>query len=210
LAARVDITSAVRNGCVKHWIERESIMELGGDEKRIRALFCELSVEHQIITPRFEKLWQRAAATRPAQTRKLNAIVAVVAAVIIVAAVSFVIWSQYRSVQSVPQQNAVNVTPQKSPTIAVPREQPSDKVAAIPRRANSHRYVVKKLARRPERERSVTTEAALLSSWQSPTATFLESPAGSMFNSLPQLNQSAEDLKSFLTKNTEAMKESNQ
>ncbi|HEX6717350.1 MAG TPA: hypothetical protein VF088_09575 [Pyrinomonadaceae bacterium] len=183
-------------------------MELGGDEKRIQALFSELSVEHQITAPRFEKLWQGAVAHRPTQSRGLSALIAA-AAIVIIAVFSFVVWSQYRTVESVPPQNAINVTPPTSP-IVVQREQVSDKVAAVPRHVNSHRYVVKKLAPQPERERSVVTESALLSSWVSPTSTFLESPSGSMFNSLPQLNQSAEDLKSFLPKNAEAIKESNQ
>jgi hypothetical protein len=50
----------------------------------------------------------------------------------------------------------------------------------------------------------------VLSSWQSPTAAFLESPARPSFDSLPQLNQSVEDLKSFLPKANQVLKESNQ
>ena len=177
-------------------------MELGGDEKRIRALFSELSVENQITAPRFEKLWQGAVAQRPAQSRGFSALIAA-AVVVVIAVFSFVVWSQYRSIESVPPQNAINVTPQTSPTTVVPRERAPVQIATLYSSVRSHPHRVKKLARQPKRERSVATELPLLSSWVSPTATFLESPAGSMFNSLPQLNQSAEDLKTFLPKNNE-------
>lgn len=175
-------------------------MELVGDEKRIRALFSELSLEDQIAVPRFEKLWQRAASTRPERPRLLSASVVVIATVIILTVLSVAVWSRYRSVQSAAPQTAGNVPSHESSSPANAREQEPEKVATLPRRPRSHPYRHKKLT---SPERSVMTEAALLSSWQSPTEKFLESPAGSLFNSLPQLNQSAEELKSFLPKNNE-------
>lgn len=172
-------------------------MELGGDEKRIRALFSELSLEDQIAVPRFEKLWQRAASTSRERPRLFSTSVVVIATVIILTVLSVAVWLRYRSVESVAPQNALNVTPQEIPSPVAPPEN----VAAVPARPRYHPHRSKKLTSRPER--SVMIEAALLSSWQSPTEKFLESPAGSIFNSLPQLNQSAEDLKSFLPKNNE-------
>ena len=56
----------------------------------------------------------------------------------------------------------------------------------------------------------VARQAALLSSWRSPTETLMNSPAGMALYSLPQLNQSVNELKSFLPKNNVAIKESNQ
>jgi len=56
----------------------------------------------------------------------------------------------------------------------------------------------------------VVTEAALLSKWQSPTQTFMEAPTAVALQTLPQLNQSVEDLKLFLSGNNETIKESNQ
>jgi len=52
--------------------------------------------------------------------------------------------------------------------------------------------------------------ATMLSSWQSPTSSLLQAPTGFALNTLPQLNQSAEELKQFLPKNNDATKESNQ
>jgi hypothetical protein len=67
----------------------------------------------------------------------------------------------------------------------------------------------KHLARRRQVDRGIATEAALLSSWQSPTQQFMASPTDLALGSLPALNQSAKDLESFLSKNSEIMKESN-
>jgi hypothetical protein len=44
----------------------------------------------------------------------------------------------------------------------------------------------------------LTREARAITSWQSPTSALLSSPSDEVFSSLPQLNQSASDLRSFL------------
>jgi hypothetical protein len=46
--------------------------------------------------------------------------------------------------------------------------------------------------------RRLTRDAKAITSWKSPTADLLSSPGDEIFTSLPQLNQSASDLKSFL------------
>jgi hypothetical protein len=146
-------------------------MELDGTEKRIQALFSELTLEDRRRVPRFEKLWTET--TRPAPLfRRSWAVTAVV--VVIVAASSFALWSRQ-------SQTVLNIAPLE-----------------IPAPASPHR-------KRTIRQRSVLSEAALLSRWQSPTQNFMQSPSSVSFNSLPQLNQSAKDLESFLPK-----KESNQ
>jgi len=43
-----------------------------------------------------------------------------------------------------------------------------------------------------------TRDAKAIESWQSPTATLLESPSDALLKSMPQLNQSGDELKSFL------------
>jgi hypothetical protein len=50
----------------------------------------------------------------------------------------------------------------------------------------------------------------MISRWQSPTNILMSSPTAVGFNSLPQLNESAEALKQFLPRNNETIKESNQ
>jgi hypothetical protein len=185
-------------------------MKLGGDENKIQALFCELSLEDQSYTPRFENLWNRAEATRPAQVRGFSRSAVVITSVLtIAAACSFAAWSWYSSTQ--PTQNVVNIALQ-TPAIthAITRVLEPDKpISAVdPFRPRHERQ--KRVARQRQIERALTREAAMLSSWQSPTEKFMQSPTRFVLNSLPQLNQSVQDLQLFLPKNNELMKESNQ
>jgi hypothetical protein len=182
-------------------------MEWDGDEKRIRALFSELSFEDQNRTPRFEKLWRRPEASSPARTRGLATPITAFAVLVILIATAFGLWSLFTTTPTLPQQLAVDVTPQSFTTTGPP-EQKSNQASLVRIRSHSHRQ--QRLTRRSPVERLNTAEAAQLSAWQSPTAGFLESPAGTVFNSLPQLNQSVEDLRSFLPKNNQMLKESNQ
>lgn len=166
-------------------------MELGGTEKRIQALFSELSLEDHSYVPRFEHLWTRAAATRPVPARTFRQSLAVTAVVIIVAMSSFALWSKQSQV-------VLNIAPLEIPTTPLPQ------LAAVVDTSRSPRAQrPKRVARPRQTESDVITEAALLSSWQSPTSSLVESPSSISFSSLPQLNQSAKELELFL-------KESNQ
>ena len=171
-------------------------MELGGDEKRIQALFSELSFEDQSRVPQFGHLWTRAQVNK--ETRSIGRPVAVFVSLLVTAAAcSLVAWTWYRSAEI--------------PIIAVqlPVEAPhtASPVNLQPAQIESRR--AKHIARRRQVDRSIATEAALLSSWQSPTQRFMASPTDLELGSLPALNQSAKDLESFLSKNSEIMKESN-
>ena len=159
-------------------------MELDG--KRIQALFSELSLEDRTRVPRFEKLWTQS--TSPARGfRRSWAVTAAV--VVIVAASSFAVWSRQ-------SRTMLNIAPLEipAPQLAKIVEPP---LAQPPRQ--------KRIIRRRQTYSVSLSEAALLSRWQSPTQSFMQSPSSVSFNSLPQLNQSAKDLESFLPK-----KESNQ
>ena len=161
-------------------------MELTGTEKRIQALFSELSLEDRTHVPRFEQLWTRGEKTIPAPLFKRSW--AVTAAVVVIAAASsFALWSR----QSL---TALSIAPLEIPTPASPQ------VAAIVEPIRPQQPPRKKRIVRPRQPDTVLTEAALLSRWQSPTQTFMQSPSSVSFNSLPQLNQSAKDLESFLPK----------
>jgi hypothetical protein len=107
--------------------------------------------------------------------------------VVVVAAVSLALWSK---------QSQLNIAPLEIPTpqLALIVQQPQPE---SPRQ--------KKIVRQRQPDRHIFSEAALLSRWQSPTQNFMQSPSSVSFNSLPQLDQSAKDLESFLPK-----KESNQ
>jgi hypothetical protein len=174
-------------------------MELSGDEKRIQALFSELALENKIGAPPFEILLTRAQSTRHAPRRVFIAGAAVVVTALVIAATTLLAtWDS----SPPPSLDAVNITPRE---ISI---QPTELTIETDR-AKSRPVRQKKVMRPKKVERTVTREALLFSSWQSPTATFMQSPGGSALSSLPQLNQSVQDLKDFLSKNNEVMKESN-
>ena len=171
-------------------------MELGGDEKRIQALFSELSFADQSHVPQFGYLWTRAQVSK--ETGRVGRPVAVLVSLLVTAAAcSLAVWTWYRSTE----------IPIIAVQLAVEAPHTASPVNLQPAQIESRR--AKHIARRRQVDRSIATEAALLSSWQSPTQRFMASPTDLELGSLPALNQSAKDLESFLSKNSEIMKESN-
>jgi len=182
-------------------------MEFTGDEKRIQALFSELTLEDQSRAPRFEKLWMRAEVNRavPAPLGR-RSVPVIVALVIFAVAGLFVTWSWQTLSQS---QHAVNIPPQMIPITSEGRlTEPEQLLSATSKDLRTLRP--RKPVRQRQTARVAIREAAMLSNWQSPTDILLISPALSVLSSLPQLNQSARELEQFLPKNKEAMKESKQ
>lgn len=177
-------------------------MEFSGDEKRIQALFSELSLENQTRTPRFEKLWLRAEANAPARAPLATRLVLV--AILVIVVMSFVAARTWLS--SSQTENTANIPSQIIPTTSAPRvQQPEQLLSATSKNSVRPRRLI-----RHQTERATIRQAEMLSNWQSPTNTLLNSPTASVLSSLPQLNQSAKDLEQFLPKNNEAIKESNQ
>jgi len=174
-------------------------MEFTGDEKRIQALFSELSLEDLKHAPHFEKVWPRAEANRSVVRRSALAFVtaAILAAMCLVAT-----WTWYGASQS---EQAANIPAQVIPTASEARVIQTEQLAKDFRTIHPRRVV------RPRQTGNVAIrEAELLSEWQSPTSILLDSPTVSVLSSLPQLTSSARDLEQFLPKNNETMKESKQ
>jgi hypothetical protein len=173
-------------------------MELDGNEKKIQALYSELRLETDAGVPSFGSVWARATIVEEREVRRPMALL--IAFSVIAIACSFAIWLWYRSpvspVQEIAKQLPASVESSYKPAVDSPRPK------AQPRR--HHRTI-----RRKNTDRWTTTEAAMLSSWQSPTVQFMESPTSLTLSSLPKLNQSVKDLESFLPRNNEIMKESN-
>lgn len=178
-------------------------MEFTGDEKKIQALFSELSLEQRSRTPSFEKLWLRAqvksCATPRFVTRFAIVTSSILAAVCLIATWSWYTSSRFEQTANIPAQIIPTTSPE---TRVTPTEQflfahSKDVRIAHPRR----------LVRQPRIERAAIREAAALANWQSPTNILLNSPAASFLSSLPQLNQSARDLEQFLPKNNDVIKE---
>jgi len=115
---------------------------------------------------------------------------------------SLSLWSWSRTAEV-----TLNIAPQKIPDFALSRP-PQVAIVNEPSKTPFQRQKTRVQKRRSERNEM--SEVHLLSSWQSPTQSFMQAPSSVVFNSLPQLNQSAKDLESFLPKNNEVLKESNQ
>jgi hypothetical protein len=174
-------------------------MELGGSEKRIQALFSELSLEDESTVPQFGHVWSCAQAVKVTEVRNLGRPVAVLLSLIVTAAAgSFAVWSWYRL--TAPQTLEIANRPQEKAVEAPLKPEPV-KVVAVPQREKVRPKRQLNTARQRQTDRRIATEAALLSNWQSPTQRYVESPTGLVLTSLPQLNQSVKDLESFLPKN---------
>lgn len=183
-------------------------MESVGNEKRIRALFSELSIEDQSRAPQFDKLWRGAENTKPAPVRKFRHPAIAFAALVIVAACVLAVWSWS---DKTPGFNAVNIHPQ-IPQITSPTPLPTvaESNSTSSRQIKRSHAPRKKRLQKYQAPESTFTEAAMVWNWQSPTSILMKSPATLVWNSLPKLNQSAEELKQFLPKDHEVTKESNQ
>jgi hypothetical protein len=147
--------------------------------------------------PQFEHLWTRAQANESGAPRPGRPVAVLISLLATAALCSLVVWTWYTSVQN------SNIVIQPPPSVTF-----EARYTPIPVKLEPPRK--KHIARRRHTDRSIATEAALLSNWQSPTQQFMASPTNLALGSLPTFNQSVKDLESFLSKNNEIMKESNQ
>ena len=187
-------------------------MELAGEEKKIQTLFSELRLADEQTAPSFSAIWNRAQARalRPRRAFNLSFVAAI--ALLICALVSLAWWSRHW--QRTRQPNVVAITSSGVVPDLKPSEvAPASKVSPTPSGSEpkkpasaEHRFEVsarlraERLAARQEANllANAKKQATAISSWQSPTATLLSSPNDDLLKSLPQLNESANDLKSFL------------
>ncbi|HEY6047230.1 MAG TPA: hypothetical protein VIU65_11545 [Pyrinomonadaceae bacterium] len=179
-------------------------MELDWEEKKIQALFSELRTAEEPVTPRFAPMWNRAQlASR--RVRAFNPAFVAATLLLVFGLVSLGVWSQYSqrtqppAVAKVTAPAVVNAPPAPA---TVKSDSGPDKVgpATAPRNLKRTRPI---RFRSEERtlmvsNQKLTREAKALSSWSSPTSALLTSSSNEIFTSLPQLNKSASDLKSFL------------
>lgn len=177
-------------------------MELVG-EKKIQALFSELRLADEQTLPSFTATWNRAEAKtiRPQRAFKLSFVAAT--ALLVCALVSLALWSR----QWQPRHDAsvsVPPAPKAAPIqVVVGNDEVTLPAVAKESSASSSKSRAARLAARRQSmilaaNRKATREAQTLASWQSPTAALLESPTDELLKSLPQLNQTVDELKSFL------------
>jgi hypothetical protein len=191
-------------------------MELAGNEKKIQALFRELKLADERVAPGFTRVWDRAQATNPGSPRVFKISFAVATALFVITLCSLVIWSRnwQRSQQSNPGVATGPTTPDSTPAplLAPPLVKPLARplanqgptqlgVAQPPNRVKSNRWDRKLVARRQadlNAGNAPIRETISISSWQSPTATLMQSPADNVLTSLPLLDRSLTELKTFL------------
>jgi hypothetical protein len=185
-------------------------MELVGDEKRIPALFSELRLADEQTVPRFATVWNRAQARTVKPARAFNLSFVAATALLVCALVSLALWSKYsqRSVQP----NAVAVTGTTAPAVGPVQVVKNDVKPTISggsptsesKRIRSssfsraQRLATQRHALMLAANRKAAREAEAISTWQSPTSALLKSQNDELLKSLPQLNENADELKSFL------------
>ena len=181
-------------------------MELSGEEKKLQALFSELKAGDEETAPRFARVWNRA---RPEAGRVFvfNPALIAATALLVLGVVSLAVWTRYR--QETRTQEVVRVEtpaapntphPIVSPTVetgAAGTAVPSKEIATAPRnRTTVRRNSVQLAVARSNRK--LTRDAKAITDWESPTSALLSSPSDELFTSLPQLNENANGLQSFL------------
>jgi hypothetical protein len=179
-------------------------MELVGEEKKIQALFSELRLADQQAAPSFVGVWNRAQVRPRTRVSPLNFSFAAAAFAVCVAVVALALWSSSRQ-QTAPPDRTLAVTPAPlpfTPTWTTDSTPPRGFSDAERRRAarnqRAARFAARHKAELLAARRAEIREAKAISSWQSPTATLLSSQNDALLNSLPQLNESVKELKSFL------------
>ena len=178
-------------------------MELVGGGKRIQALFSELRLANEQTTPSFAEVWNRAQPKANCTQGGFNLSFVGAVALLVCALVSLVWWSKHW------QQNpdAVATAPPGRATGQVKVGTENEKVN-LPKsmskddRRGAKSRALKLISRRQAllvaANRRVKPEVKTIASWQSPTARLLDSQSDELLKSLPQLNQTVDELKSFL------------
>ena len=179
-----------------------------GEEQEIRALFSELKLADEQTAPGFNAVWRRAQARSLKPRRAFNLSFAVATGLLFCALATLAIWSM-RSEPAAPASASASASMSAEADSFAPRSDKSSNVAGTPEPPQYIRpsVLVKSRVRRlgPQRHsqeiavnRQLTKEAKAIASWQSPTSDLLSSPSDGLFKSLPQLNENANELKSFL------------
>jgi hypothetical protein len=178
-------------------------MELIGDEKRIPALFSEARLADEQSAPCFASAWNHAQSQtyRPRKAFNLGFVAAT--ALLVCALVSLAWWSMRW--QSNPEMLAIiSKGPVVRPVnVAVDSTKVDPpKVTVRPVTLHPGSPVIKLRPRREDpivaANQEATRDAKTMASWQSPTSTLLDSPSDGLLKSLPQMNQTVDEMKSFL------------
>jgi hypothetical protein len=175
-----------------------------GDEKRIRALFSDLKSADEQTAPSFTAVWHRAQSRSLKPQRAFNLSFAVATALLVCAMATLAVWSLrskpvvFASVSATmsPAPGSFARQPDKSSTVAAAPE--PLQYTGPPVRNRLTKSTSLRHAQEIAVNQQLTKEANAITSWQSPTSDLLSSTSDGLFKSLPQLNENANELKSFL------------
>lgn len=173
-----------------------------GEEKRIRALFSELKAADEQTAPGFTALWHRAQSRSMTPRRAFNLSFVTATALLIFALASLAVWSRYSQPAApavafgtvsagsdFPVTEIKKATGVTAPIVAVKENRPYVKPRS---RSAAQRHLLLIAVNK------AANEAKEIASWKSPTASLLSSSSDDLFKSIPQLNENANELKSFL------------
>ena len=181
-------------------------MELTGNEQRIQALFSELKLVDKRNTPQFAPMCDRARSETATRWHSFTFSFAVTtaAAVFVVAIFSLWLWSaRWQRAQAIRDIARAPAATNGLPGQAANQPQPEEMSAGKQHNYSSPKPRALRVAARRQAamlaaRRVEILNAAKVSGWRSPTTTLLRSPGDEVLTSLPQLNETVDELKSFL------------
>ena len=177
-------------------------MELSGEEKKLQALFSDVKAADEESAPRFATVWNRAQIA-PRGIRVFNPAFVAATLLLVFGVVAFAVWSRYS--RAIPSPQPIVAQAPQAPATTKATE-PPPAVVPEPSVPKPNRSLVATGSNKPATrhanlmaaDHKITRDAKTISDWQSPTTALLTSPSDEIFSSVPELNQSATQLKSFL------------
>jgi hypothetical protein len=177
-------------------------MEIVGNDNRIRALFSEIKLADAQAEPSFFSVWNRAEARSMRPRHAFSLPLATVTALLALTLGALAFWSIYYLNPSNPRYQVFAelradkmITPETRAAVDVTTPGSDQRPRHRPIRSLANRSVIRdeSLVAKNKDAKATTIET-----WQSPTSALLTSPADGLVKSLPQLNENANELKSFL------------
>jgi len=177
-------------------------MEIIGDDKRLRALYSETRLVDEQVAPSFSAAWHRAQLRAKQPRRTFNLAFASALALVIFAVATFAIWSKYspqpQTYSAFATVAAANLAPLPNKGSIETQSVVTVNHVTAPIRSRVNKLVAQRQQLMVAENLRIEKEAKEIASWESPTASLLSSSSDNLFRSLPQLNQNANELKSFL------------
>ena len=170
-------------------------MNLNGEEKRIQQLFSDMRSEDRLRAPQFSTVLASAQSGVSLTPQRDGTLRFAIASAMLCLAALIVLFAVMRS----------SKTPSPTPddqVLAAPlhTEAPTNIVkseTAVRATDDSKRAPAIKRARHARRTTSLAAAIKSISSWQSPTASLLQTPDDELLRSLPRLGESLQTIKLF-------------